>query len=306
MFSASGFSYKATRTGAATLIIAVTAALAACGGDDDGAKTKPVAQAVKPGATAMSFDGIFLKDSGAGYYEFTAATDDADELVGTAVRQLYVTASSDTSFSQTFSSILGSVPQMFSGETYITDAGAYSPSNPVTGDVRIFQKLPHGYQSGVSGFATPLYEISIDAYDVSAQPVGKVIVARDEAAYFSGLSRVLYEVSTPMPTGALIYQTPLKVLTTHLWFKGSSKAGARSLEELQVAYGTGTIGTLGGYRYLTGEGIPTYIEYGQNIYYGVLQKVGDIRDARPAAYNRIAADFIVAEQKKVGLPEKRR
>ncbi len=45
----------------------------------------------------------------------------------------------------------------------------------LTGDERIFQKLPRGYQYGVTGNFTPLHEISLAAYDVSAQAVSEVI-----------------------------------------------------------------------------------------------------------------------------------
>ncbi|MBB5408731.1 MULTISPECIES: hypothetical protein [unclassified Paraburkholderia] len=47
----------------------------------------------------------------------------------------------------------------------------------------------------------------------------------------------------------------------------------------------------------------TYVEYNGKVYVGDLLQSGDIHDVRPAAYNRIAADFISQEPQRIGLSQ---
>ncbi|MBB5501749.1 hypothetical protein [Paraburkholderia sp. MM5384-R2] len=72
----------------------------------------------------------------------------------------------------------------------------------------------------------------------------------------------------------------------------------RSIDEASVQLDGGR------YRYLApGGNSVTYVEYKGKVYVGDLLQSGDIHDVRPAAYNRIAADFISQEQQRIGLSQ---
>jgi hypothetical protein len=61
-----------------------------------------------------------------------------------------------------------------------------------------------------------------------------------------------------------------------------------------------TIQTLGGYRYLgNSSNAGVYVEYNGALHDGQLYDAGDIRDAMPSGYIRIAPDFLAAEEQNV-------
>jgi hypothetical protein len=148
----------------------------------------------------------------------------------------------------------------------------------------------------MNGMSTPLYEIALTSQDVSGQPLGQAL-ANDRGPGTNGLYALLGQDTTPLPAGAQMIQHTEKVLTPHLWFNISMGSnGFSSLEQLQPGTG-GTIQSLGGYRYLApGGGSASYVEYNGAVYAGEYFPVGDVDRVQPAAYNRIAADFIAREQ----------
>lgn len=160
--------------------------------------------------------------------------------------------------------------------------------------------VPQGYELGIQGMSTPLYQVTINTQDVSSQAVSKV-VQQDEGPATNGLSLLLGNDNTPMPQGAQMYQMPYTVLTTHLWVNLSTgKLNFASLESAQSLVG-GTIQTLGGYRYVwPSANSGAYVEYNGAIYIGEMLTAGDVHDVDPAAYNRVAADFIAQRESVAG------
>jgi len=302
---------------AIAVISTLIATLAACGGGgNSGGQTSASSGATPPSGAADSsgtpppsinasfFDGIFLNDTGTGYYQFDANISSGKTL-GAGRTGFYVNNDADSNFITASSTVGGAYKQQYVTQAYITAEGAFvSQSTPYTDigtNSKIFAKLPQGYELGMQGMSTPLYQVTISALDVSGQPVAQV-VEQDEGPATNGLSMLLSSDSSPMPTGAQIYQAPCTVLTTHLWVNlTSAQTGWSSLESIEASQG-GSIQSLGGYRYL----MPTpnsaaYVEYDGAIYYGELLNAGDRQDVVPAAYNRIAADFI-AQREAAALP----
>jgi hypothetical protein len=50
-----------------------------------------------------------------------------------------------------------------------------TPYTDLGDNLKIFQKLSNGYQLGMKGMSTPLYEITLTQQDVSGQPVGTAV-----------------------------------------------------------------------------------------------------------------------------------
>lgn len=296
--------------------LALAAMLTACGGgngnsDDsssasNAAVTPPVspdtAASDTPATSTSFFDSVFLDSIGAGYYQFGANYGSGFYPTATGQLRIYVTADTNTNFSLTSTAILGPYVED-NDEAYVTAEGLFmatSVGSSGLGGARIFQQLPQGYQWGPNGVSAPLYEIALTIEDVAGQPINEM-AGHDEAGG-NGLTLVLTADTTPMPAGAKIYRQTSKVLVPHLIIKtGSKPQPFASLEKAQ-AYYDGTIQTLGGYRYLLTNSTITYAEYNGAVYMANVRNVGDLDDAMPSGYNRIAADFIVQEQQKMGLP----
>jgi hypothetical protein len=69
-----------------------------------------------------------------------------------------------------------------------------------------------------------------------------------------------------------------------------------SLESAQASVG-GTIQALGGYRYLQpSPDSVAYVEYHSEIRTAEVLTAGDVHVVAPAAYNRVAADFIAQRE----------
>jgi hypothetical protein len=295
-------------------IFTLIATLSACGGGNSGSSvdqsaaagnaTPPAAASdtpatPSPSTNASFFDGVFVKDTGTGYYQFDA-TPASSNVTGVGRTGYYVNSDADSNFTLTSETVAGTFVQQYDKQVYITAEGAFVSQSTLYTNIgtnsKIFAKLPQGYELGMQGMSTPLYQVTMNAQDVSGQPVAKVIHL-DEGIALNGLSRVLSTDSSPMPQGAQILQVPYTVLTTHLWVNlTTAQSALPSLEIIQALDG-GTIQSLGGYRYLKpAPNSATYVEYEGAIYYGVLFSAGDLQDAVPAAYNRIAADFIVQRE----------
>ncbi|MEX3933651.1 hypothetical protein AB4Y32_17895 [Paraburkholderia phymatum] len=301
------------RKGAASAALMVAVALSACGGgssgnpssDSNASGASSSAPSATPSTNASFFDGVFMDGSGAGYYEFGANMPPAGGLhpTGTGRIRYYVKGDTDSNFSVSSETILGTyAADVDTG--YITAEGLFMSRNPNFGDIgsnsRIFQRLSQGYQLGMNGMSAPLYEITLTVQDVSGQPVNKV-VGIDEAGG-NALSFLLGNDTTPMPAGAQTYRQTAKVLVPHLMFELSgNNTGFASLEQAQARVG-GTIQTLGGYRYLSRNGTAgAYIEYNGAVYFATVYGAGDIRDAMPQGYNRLAADLLATDEQKTGL-----
>lgn len=302
------------RTRNTAIAIALMISLAACGGGsgdnssvatnspgsetiaDDSNTTPPT-----PSTNASFFDSIFLKDTGAGYYQFDmrptgqGMAGPLPASTGFGRTQYYVNADSDSNFSMASSVIAGNFKRQYATHVYITAEGAFTsqhtPDTDIGANSKIFAKLPQGYELGMQGMSTPLYSVSVNATDVSGQPLSDVL-QKDENAYPTGLY-LLRDDSTAMPHGAQIYQVPQAVINTYLWLSLSNYQSTETLEQTQARTG-GVIQTLGGYRYLidSSNGRGCNIEYNGTVYSGVLYQAGDRYSAVGAGYNRIAADFI--------------
>ena len=216
------------RKGATAAAVVLLMSLAACGGNinstasgenpgastggagNDAASTPPTRS-----TNASFFDGIFLKDSGTGYYQFDANFQ-GGKVKGTAKTAFYVNTDGDSNFSTTSSPVAGTFSQQYVSQAYITSEGAFtSQSTPYTDigtNSKIFSKLPQGYELGMQGMSSPLYQVTVDAQDVSGQPVSQVVY-KDEGPATNGLYSLLSNDNTPMPQGSTIYQTPYSVLT---------------------------------------------------------------------------------------------
>lgn len=300
----------------AILAVATAVALSACGGGSNSGGSpitsnspsdSNASNSTGPSSTAATFfDSIFLKDSGAGFFQFGANFDSSKgKPTATGRTQFYVNSDSDANFTEVGSVIVDPYTQERDDQAYITAEGAFTSSSTPYIDIgtssKIFQILPQGYQLGMNGMSSALYEMTVTPQDVSGLPVSEAIY-KDEGPSTNGLSILLGQDTTPMPQGAQMYQLPYKVLTTHLWLNlSTAKTGWNSLEQVQSTTG-GTIQSLGGYRYLKpASNSVTYIEYKGEVFIGELLNAGDEHDIVPAAYNRIAADFIAQEQQKIGL-----
>jgi hypothetical protein len=294
--------------------LALVATLTACSGGNNDSPSSTSNTAVTPSgspdtsasdapATNTSFfNRIFLDGSGAGYYQFGANYANGFYPTATGLVRIYVTADASTNFNVDPTAILGSyAPNSETG--YLTAEGLFMSTGPESsglGGSRIFQQLSQGYQWGPNGVSAPLYEVTLTAEDVTGQPVSGV-VGLDEAGG-NGLTVVLGNDTTPMPAGAQTYRQTANVLVSHLVFNTAGKLKVfTSLEQTQAYYG-GTIQTLSGYRYLVVSANNAYAEYNGAVYPAKLYSAGDVNDAMPSGYNRIAADFIVQQQQKTGLP----
>ncbi|SAL41166.1 hypothetical protein AWB64_04378 [Caballeronia sordidicola] len=315
MSSSKNLRKSVARKGASTAILMLVAALTACGGSGNdeasrsanAAATPPDSSTTPasdlPSANANFFDSIFLDASGAGYYEFGANYAKGFYPTATGRTRLYVTGDTDTNFSLSSTDIFG--PYAANSEDgYLTAEGAFMSINARPSDIgdnsRIFQRLPQGYQLGVNGMSGPLYEITLTVNDVAEEAVNSV-VARDEAGG-NGLTLLLGNDTTAMPAGAQTYRQIAKTLVSHVAFSAFiSNQGFTSLEQAQARNG-GVIQTLGGYRYLSYSKHGALVEYNGTIYGGQKYDAGDVNDAKPSGYNRIAADFLAQEQQKIGLP----
>jgi hypothetical protein len=124
-------------------------------------------------------------------------------------------------------------------------------------------------------------------------------VAREES--YNGLSRLLDRDDAPMPQGAQTYKQTARVLLQHIVFDTRTRSTVyKSLEDAQKFAG-GSIQALGGYRYVLQSKNFGYIEYNGAIYYAWPHTAGDIDDAMPTGYNRVAADFLAQEEQRLGL-----
>ncbi|MEX3970877.1 hypothetical protein [Paraburkholderia caribensis] len=300
---------------AATLLLAIT--LAACGGGSSGNPSSVTNSAATPSgasdastptpsANASFFDSIFLDGSGAGYYQFGANLRPGSSTpLATGRTRFFVTGESDLNFSRSIDIILGAYGSDLD-YGYITAEGLFTSRNPNPSDIgtysKIFQRLAQGYQLGMRGTSTALYEVTLTVQDVAGQPVSDVV--RREEAVGNGLRSLLSSDGAIMPAGSQTYVQSGKVLVQHIIFDETNSVtgpSSGSLEQMQASVG-GTIQTLGGYRYLIGNGSQSvYVEYNGTLHDGWLYNAGDVRDAMPSGYNKIAADFLAAEEKKVGL-----
>lgn len=314
MLNVTSPNHRVVRKVTTATTLALVAMLTACGGGNNDNSSSTSNTAVTPSGspdTSASdtpstntsfFDSIFLDGSGAGYYQFAANYANGFYPTATGQLRIYVTADANANFSLAPTAILGPYAANNEGG-YLTAEGLFMSTGPESsglGGSRIFQRLSQGYQWGPNGISAPLYEITLTAEDVAGQPVNEV-AARDEAGA-NGLTVVLSYDETPMPAGAQTYRQTAKVLVSHVSFNTAGKAKVlTSLEQNQAYYG-GAIETLGGYRYLRTSSRQAYAEYNGAVYSAVIHNAGDIEDAMPSGYNRIAADFIVQEEQKTGLP----
>lgn len=303
----------AGRKATVALTLALMVGLGACGGGG-GNNSSPVANTggsqtpsdntggsgnSTPSTNASFFDGIFLQGSGSGLYQFDSNMANG-AVTATGRTSFSVNTDDDASFTTISNVVAGNFTQQYVTQAYITAEGAFtSQSTPYTDigtNSKIFAKLPQGYELGIQGMSTPLYQVTINTQDVSSQAVSKV-VQQDEGPATNGLSLLLGNDNTPMPQGAQMYQMPYTVLTTHLWVNLSTgKLNFASLESSQSLVG-GTIQTLGGYRYVwPSANSGAYVEYNGAIYIGEMLTAGDVHDVDPAAYNRVAADFIAQRE----------
>ncbi len=293
--------------------------LSACGGgsngegasvsNDSGTKTSDksdqgISAPPLPSANASFFDNIFMNSGGAGYYQFDANwPTGGSRPTATGRTRIYVNSDADTNFSVLTTSILGSIAPD-STQVYVTGEGVFTSVNPYGSNIgsnsTIFQRLSQGYQLGMKGLSTPLYEITLTINDVAGQPA-RDVVARDEGVG-GGLVSLLYQDASPMPAGAKTYTQVAKTLAYHLSFNLlSPKPAVTSLEAAQANAG-GTIQMLGGLRYLRRANSNwAYVEYNSAIRSAYVYAPGDIDDAMPSGYNQIAADFLAQEEQKVGL-----
>jgi hypothetical protein len=220
------------RKGLAAMAVALLMSLAACGGNHssttsgvspDAATTSgtgndDASTPSTPSTNASFFDGIFLKDSGTGHYQFDANSQ-AGKVTGTGRTVFYVNSDSDTNFSTTSSPVAGTFTQQYVSQVYITSEGAFTSQGTLYTDIgthsKIFSKLAQGYELGMQGMSTPLYRVTIDGHDVAGQPVSQV-VGQDPGPATNGLWSLLEKDDSVMPQGAQIYQEPYTVETTHL------------------------------------------------------------------------------------------
>ncbi len=304
------------RTDMARSVAAVVmiAGLAACGGGSStGASTNPSANqnnagngTSNPSTNASFFDSVFLDGSGAGYYEFEGFIPSGSATMrptSTGMTRFFVTGDTDPNFSMSSTGILGTfAPYVDMG--YLTQEGLFLSNNPFPSDIgsnsHIFARLAQGYQLGIGGMSTPLYEITLTVQDVSGMPANEV--SRREESVGNGLPALLRTDTTPMPAGAQTYTQVAHILVQHVAFNATAVTrNATSLEQLQTGLG-GTIQTLGGYRYLMQSGTQSvYVEYNGTIHNGWLYNAGDTRDAMSQGSNRIAANFLAQEEQKAGL-----
>ncbi|WP_235024460.1 hypothetical protein [Caballeronia arvi] len=242
-----------------------------------------------------------MKDSGSGYYQFDANTGPTGgKVVATGRTSFFVNADADANVSAATAAVAGDYTQRYVDQAYITSEGAFtSRTTPYTDlgtNSKIFQKLSQGYEIGMQGMSTPLYRVTIKQQDVSGQALADVI-RQDRGPSTNRLYALLNGDTSPMPQGAQIYQNPNTVVTTHIWVNLASagSSGWKSLEQAQASSG-GSIESMGGYRYLKAASNSVYVDYNGTICYGEFESAGDIHDVMPAAYNRIAADFIAQRE----------
>ena len=291
----------------ATVVLLTT--LSACGGgnsdssaavSNDAGNPASTPAATTPSSTNASFfNGIFMKDSGSGFYQFGGSSTNG-KFVATGRTQFFVNTDADQNFTTVTSAIAGAYTQRYVKQVYITAEGAFiSESTPyidIGSNSKIFQKLPQGFEIGMQGMSTALYRVTINAEDVSGLPVSQAVY-KDFGPATNGLSSLLANDNTSMPQGSQIYQIPYTVLTTHLWVNLSSgPVSTQTLEQIQASSG-GTIQSLGGYRYLKpAPNSATSVEYNGAIYYGEVLNAGDVEDRVTAAYNGTAADYLAQRE----------
>ncbi|WP_186062198.1 hypothetical protein [Burkholderia gladioli] len=303
--------------------LAAAAILTGCGGDDGGTvvpraqgSTTQAGTGNSAGSSAQASveestytDGIFVDNSGDGYFQFDTnfpATFTA--VTGAIVVESYLAQQGDKQF--------GSRPQWPAGasfalnqstQAYITADGAeevFGYQDMDWGPVgAISKRTPQGFQFSLDKLPTPLYDVALTAVDVSGQAVADVL-AKDSRSVNGGLAALMASDKTPMPAGSHIYQTTETVLTTNIWMlrDWSGNGFYPTLEAAQVDNG-GTIRTLGAYRYLDHPGDNTaLVEYNGKIDAGEIRKQGDVLTDLPLGYNRVAATFIAQEIQKALQP----
>ncbi|WP_207004110.1 hypothetical protein [Trinickia mobilis] len=287
---------------ASSIVTALLAAalVAGCGGGRD-ITSATIVDASSSINSQSFFDSVFLTGVGEGYFQFDAVMDPTTGRPTAAGRTEYsVSGETDENFKPRDTVVAGEFGQSMMIQVYIAADGAVESTSSAYTNMgsssRIFKRMPQGYQLGMEGLPSPLYDVTLTPVDVSGQAVGAVI-SKDSGSATNGLSILLASGTAPMPKGARIFQVSENVLTTHLWFRLSwMGSGWPSLEAAQAANG-GTIRTLGGYRYLDGgakQGV--YIEYKGVVHSGQLFNAGETHAALPGAYNRIAAEFIAQEE----------
>lgn len=295
------------------MAVSLLVAMAACGGGggdgdgDGGGGDSAGAQApagsatpTAPATSASFFDAIFVRETGTGYYQFAANLDPETAAVTSAGKvQYFVSGNGDTTFGLSASAVAGAYRQVYANQAYITAEGTFTAPGwsdaPIGPSVRIFRKFAQGYEAGVQGMTAPLYRVNIDVQDVSGRPLADV-VQMDAGRERNGLASLLADDASAMPAGAQIYQVPYTALVTHLWANlASGKTGETSLDTVQASAG-GTIQSLGGCRYLVTPDGAAYVEYRDQVYSGALYTAGTVVSAVPAAYNRVAADFIASRE----------
>lgn len=282
------------------LAVALVSMVAACGGGGNDGGAAPATDANQQGGnsnqTLSFFDGVFLKDKGAGFYQFAVKDPfSASALNAECELQYYVDTSADLSLSMQATSVSGTCQAPFENALFITQEGAFTSmgwrATPLGAGMKLFQKLPSGFELGPIGSSVALYRIDMTVTDVSDQAVDDVI-HNDEGILEQGLNQLFTGDRSAMPKGSQQYQAPYTVLATHVRTDlQGRKANWQTLEAAQAASG-GTIQSLGGYRYLTTPGNVTYVEYNGAIYYGGVLQAGDVENAEPAAYNETAATYL--------------
>jgi hypothetical protein len=190
------------QTCTATLAVATAVMLAACGGSSN-SDSSPItsnspsgsnaSNSTGPSSTAATFfDSVFLKDSGTGFFQFGANLDSSKGTpTATGRTQFYVNSDSDANFAEVGSVILGPYTQEHDDQAYISAEGAVTSSSTLYIDIgsssKIFQILPQGYQLGMNGMSSALYEVTVTPQDVSGLPVSQAI-DKDEGPSTNGLS----------------------------------------------------------------------------------------------------------------------
>ncbi|SIO72582.1 hypothetical protein SAMN05444172_9031 [Burkholderia sp. GAS332] len=217
----------------ATVKVAITLSAYPGGGGADGVVSGTDSQSGSLDASSTQagfFDSIFVNGSGSGYYQFGANFGGASgKPTATGRTQFYLSGDSDINFTETTGVIVGSYQQQYVDGVYITEEGAFTSRSTRYTDIgsgsRIFQKLPQGYQFGMNGMTSPLYDVTLTSQDVSGQPVGQALEA-DNGPSTNGLLALLGNDTTRMPAGAVIFQSSEKMLTTHRLFNlGGKNAG---------------------------------------------------------------------------------
>lgn len=318
-------------------IVALMAAaiLSACGGAD-GVSSGDIASVAKSASApsgasdaanqtstaAGFFDDIFNTQAGSGYYIFgwnsiqSTETGGARGETGMTRTRLGVIDGLDTTLRQSYTPLTGNDALQTSKVVFVAAEGAFPadvlPYDDLGPATKIFQKLPDGFDFGVSGMSTPLYRVKFDVQDVSGQTVTSVADhfqgGHEEARPggllpLAGVAPMIVGVVNPltvnmprlvfpagdttlMPAGSRMYVPTYTAQTTFLRVDLSKKPWPNyTFDQFVKSFGK-QVATLGGYRYTTapGMGAAAYsftttdrylVEYNGEMYSATMITAGD-------------------------------